>query len=177
MLWLIVAPVGFVAVLFAITVVVGAPYVPSHRKDISQLLDALNVGRDDILLDIGSGDGVVLGMAAHRGAKAVGVEINPLLVLLSRYRLRRFGKLISIRWGDSRRMQTLKKVTIIYVFAAAPYMSSIVDLAKRQAAEQRKSLVLVSYGFAITALGQARQIGPYMVYEIAPDNHFTDKKP
>ena len=49
------------------------------------------VGRGVKFADLGSGDGRVLIEAAKRGADATGFEINPILVLVSRYRIRKEG--------------------------------------------------------------------------------------
>ena len=77
-----------IILLFCVTALTGAPYVPSHRHDVQQALTKLyRLGAEDCLVDMGSGDGVVLKVARQQGARAFGVELNPLLVLLSRWRL------------------------------------------------------------------------------------------
>ena len=78
-----------IILLFCAMALTGAPYVPSHRRDVQQALTKLyRLGPEDCLVDMGSGDGVVLKIARQQGARAFGVELNPLLVLLSRWRLR-----------------------------------------------------------------------------------------
>ena len=53
--------VGGVLVLFALTAFTGAPYVPSHRRDIQRVFrEGVKLTKDDVVLDIGAGDGVVL---------------------------------------------------------------------------------------------------------------------
>jgi tRNA G46 methylase TrmB len=76
----ILAYVGLVIVLvFCSVIIFGAPYVPTRRRDISTAFDKLyKVGAQDTVLDIGSGDGLVLRAAARRGARAIGYEINTL---------------------------------------------------------------------------------------------------
>jgi SAM-dependent methyltransferase len=48
------------------------------------MLSMAQVGRGDVVFDLGSGDGRTVIAAAKRGARAVGVEYNPDLVALSR---------------------------------------------------------------------------------------------
>ena len=48
--------VGGVLVLFALTAFTGAPYVPSHRRDIQRVFrDGVKLTKDDVVLDIGAG--------------------------------------------------------------------------------------------------------------------------
>ena len=57
--------VGGVLVLFALTAFTGAPYVPSHRRDIQRVFrEGVKLTKDDVVLDIGAGDGIVLIEAA-----------------------------------------------------------------------------------------------------------------
>ena len=82
--WLIWVVIG-VALLFLVVVLRDAPYLPSHRRDLELAFTELYpIGPEDVLVDIGSGDGVVLRLAASHDAKAIGYEINPILVLVSR---------------------------------------------------------------------------------------------
>lgn len=49
------------------------------------------VGKKDTILDVGSGDGRILIEAAKLGAKAIGYEIDPVLVWQSRKRIKEEG--------------------------------------------------------------------------------------
>lgn len=52
---------------------------------VSRLLELARVGPDDLVYDLGSGDGrVVIAAAAHYGSRGVGFEIDPDLVARSR---------------------------------------------------------------------------------------------
>ncbi len=58
-----------------------APYVATPDRVVRQMLEAANVSSDDVVFDLGSGDGRIPIMAAQEfGARAVGVEIDPDLV-------------------------------------------------------------------------------------------------
>jgi precorrin-6B methylase 2 len=57
----------------------GAPWVPTPRRVVHKMLEMAEVGPDDLLVDLGCGDGRLLISAARRcGARAVGIEIDPL---------------------------------------------------------------------------------------------------
>ncbi len=53
------------------------PYVPTPRPVVAAMLDMAEVGPDDYLIDLGSGDGRIAIMAAQRGARALGVDLDP----------------------------------------------------------------------------------------------------
>lgn len=70
----------------------AGPYVPSPDGVVSEMLDMAKVGPEDFLIDMGSGDGrIVLTAAKLRGARGLGIEIQPDLVALSQEAARRQG--------------------------------------------------------------------------------------
>jgi len=58
-------------------------WVPTPQALVEKMLDMAKVGKDDLVMDLGSGDGRNIISAAKRGAKAIGVEYNPDMVALS----------------------------------------------------------------------------------------------
>ena len=53
-------------------------WVPSESTVITAMLDAANVGPNDVVYDLGCGDGAIVITAASRyGARGVGVDIDP----------------------------------------------------------------------------------------------------
>lgn len=69
-----------------------APFVPSPQITVEEMLRLANVGPEDIVYDLGSGDGrVVIAAATRFGARAVGVEIDPTLVAQSKSSAARAG--------------------------------------------------------------------------------------
>ena len=64
-----------------------APFAPTEARRVRVALDAARVREDDVVLDLGSGDGAVLVQAAKDiGCRCVGVELCPSLVQTSRER-------------------------------------------------------------------------------------------
>ena len=53
------------------------PYVPTPRRVVEAMLEIAEVGPEDYLIDLGSGDGRIAIMAAQRGARSLGVDIDP----------------------------------------------------------------------------------------------------
>jgi SAM-dependent methyltransferase len=73
---LLVCVVGIISILW--TDFKGAPYVATPRQTARQMLELAQVGPEDVVYDLGSGDGRLLWLAAQEfGAQAVGIEIDP----------------------------------------------------------------------------------------------------
>ncbi|MEK7095943.1 MAG: hypothetical protein AAB896_01490, partial [Patescibacteria group bacterium] len=75
----------------------GAPFVPTMKKERKAALDLLDLKPGQVLVDLGSGDGSLLVLAAQRGIRAVGYEINPFLWAYSWLRTRRYGRQVSVK--------------------------------------------------------------------------------
>lgn len=59
-------------------------WVPTADELVGKMLDMAKVTKDDIVYDLGSGDGRTVITAAKRGARSYGIEYNPDLVELSK---------------------------------------------------------------------------------------------
>ena len=59
-------------------------WVPTPQPLVEKMLDMAKVTPKDFVVDLGSGDGRTVITAAKRGATALGIEFNPLMVTLSR---------------------------------------------------------------------------------------------
>ncbi len=66
-------------------------WVPTPEELVEKMLDMAKVTPQDIVMDLGSGDGRNVIAAAKRGARAIGVEFNPDMVALSRQRAKEAG--------------------------------------------------------------------------------------
>lgn len=70
----------------------GGPYVPTPSEIVLQMLQFAKVGPQDYVIDLGSGDGVIVLTAAHLyKASGEGIEIDPELVRLSNERAQNLG--------------------------------------------------------------------------------------
>lgn len=60
----------------------GAPWVPTPMSMVHEMLTMAEVGPNDVVYDLGCGDGRIIVAAARRyGARAVGIELDPLRFL------------------------------------------------------------------------------------------------
>ena len=67
------------------------PWVPTPDVLVDKMLEMAAVTADDLVIDLGSGDGRLVIAAARLGARAVGVELAPNLVALSERRAAEAG--------------------------------------------------------------------------------------
>jgi tRNA G37 N-methylase Trm5 len=79
------------------------PFVPTHELVVAEMLRIANVGKDDVLYDLGSGDGrIVIAAARQFGTRGTGIEIDPSLVDKANENARRAGVTDRVRFvvGD-----------------------------------------------------------------------------
>lgn len=131
--------------VFGFVIFFGAPYVPTLNKTQDIALDLLDLKPGQTLIDLGSGDGILLKKAAQRGLNGVGYEINPVLVLISRIMTWRYRKQVKIVW-DNFWTARWPKHDGIYVFLRASYM---VKLDKKIKDQSKKGTLLASNAFEI----------------------------
>jgi precorrin-6B methylase 2 len=123
------------ALPFALTVVAGlaaavliyflvllvrneAVYVPLPQETIDSMLKMAEIGPDDVLFDLGSGDGRVVIAAARRyGIRAVGIEKSGMLAWLSKRAVRKnmLEDRVHIVNGDFFE-QDLSEATVVTVY-------------------------------------------------------------
>jgi len=166
MLWIYI--VGAIVVLIGISAFFGAPYVPSHRKDVKRLFDEFTpLSPEDVVLDIGSGDGLVLREVSQRGAKAVGYEIHPLFVGISK--LLSFGDpRVLVRWANAWTAPFPKNVTLIYAFAVGRDGKKLSAKVQSEADTLNRPLTLVCYGNALPGKTPRQTFGAYYLYVFEP---------
>lgn len=130
---------GIVAT-FSLVIFVGAPYLPTLSPQIRAAFDLLEMEKGQTLLELGSGDGKVLLAAAQSGYKAVGIEINPLLVLVSRWRTRNYRKSVRVIWGNYWKV-AWPEADGVFVFLLDRFMPELDGRMQ----EYRKPLVSVAF--------------------------------
>jgi cyclopropane fatty-acyl-phospholipid synthase-like methyltransferase len=80
------------------------PYVPTPMEVIDRMLEMAEVGKDDVVYDLGSGDGRIVIRAAKKfGVRGVGIEMDAKLIELSKRKARKEGvsHLVEFRAEDA----------------------------------------------------------------------------
>lgn len=162
MWWLLWLVAGVVFVSFSVVLLAGAPYLPTLAPQVEIALKLSGLQQGQTLLELGSGDGRVLFAAAEQGMHAIGYELNPLLVVYSKIRARRYRGLVQVHWGDFWGKKWPPS-DAIFVFLLDKYMKK---LDKKIVQEYRgQEIKLVSFAFAIPGKTPAQQQGGVLLYE------------
>ena len=165
--FILVAVVFTLFLVFSVVVFVGAPYVPSQKKYVLRAFDYFGITASDVLIDVGSGDGIILRIASRYGARAVGYEINPFLVAIS--------KLLSVR--DPRVTVLLQNfwlarlpedATIVYAFAVSRDGKRLTKLMQREADRLGRPLKLLCFGSPLAHLKTVDTFEAYHLYIFQP---------
>lgn len=159
-LWIVLALLG---ASFLLIVFRGAPYVPTHGRDLEKLFELYRFRKRDILVDLGSGDGRVLAAAAHRGINAVGYELNPFLYWYSRIKLRTVEQ-AEVRLEDFWTSKLPDETAVVFVFLAGPFMAKLDRKLTKEAERLGHDVLLVSYGVKIPAKTIEAQEGALIAY-------------
>lgn len=110
--------------LFGLVVFFGAPYLPTFKKQIETALDLLDLQPGQTMLELGSGDGRVLRAAAIRGLNAIGYELNPILVVISKLRCWPYRGKVRVIWANYW-LQKWPQAEGIFVFLLPKYMNKL----------------------------------------------------
>jgi SAM-dependent methyltransferase len=145
------------------------PYVATPLPVVDTMLQLAAVGRDDVVYDLGSGDGrIVIAAARDYGARGVGIEIDPRLVAESTRRAEQAGLGSRVRFTTEDLFQTdLRPATVVTL-----YLTRELNLRLRPKllAELRPGARVVSHRFDMGDWRPERQVAmdvdgrQYVVY-------------
>lgn len=110
-------------------------YAPSPDEVIATMLKAARVGKDDLVYDLGCGDGRILIEAARRhGARGVGIDIDPARVAEARQRVaqEKLGARIEIRHGDALKVDDLARANVVTLYMLWEFNEKIRPILEKQ---------------------------------------------
>jgi precorrin-6B methylase 2 len=141
---------AFFVLLFLVTLLwilipafYGLPPVPTKPDRIRKALKLANLQPNEILYDLGAGDGRVLLIAAREfGAKAVGIEAGPIQCALIWLRAvaSGFGNKIQVRWENFYKAN-LSDADVVFVYATS---KEVIKLASHLEKQLKKGARVVS---------------------------------
>jgi SAM-dependent methyltransferase len=150
-------------ILFAFPQFSPIPYFPSNKKDLPLIIDALDIKNDQVILDMGAGDGVIIFEAAkyaydrNLNTQFIAIDINPILVgiMLIRRHFHPHKQYIKIRKSDMFTLDISKILpykfnhATLYAYISPRYLEHIVALAKKV---HSSNTSIVSYFYSIPSL-------------------------
>jgi len=127
----------------------AGPYVPSPQSVVSDMLRYADVGPDDFLIDLGSGDGrIVLTAAKVFGARGFGVEIKEELVRLSNETAQKEGLAERVKFMKQDLFKTdLSQATVITMYLLPDTVNLLKD---KFLAELKPGTRIVSHDYPLT---------------------------
>lgn len=146
---------GFLVVIFfRLIFSKKAPFVPIPEEALSKLLSETTLDENDVVYDLGCGDGRVLVYLAKkfRGATYIGIELRLFPYLLAKIRSRKYANITIIR-GDFFK-QDLTQATHIVTYLFPHVMDSL--LPKLEA--ELKHTTLISFDFSFSKKEAARKM-------------------
>jgi SAM-dependent methyltransferase len=95
-----------------------APYVPTSPHVVEQMLEVADVSSDDVVYDLGSGDGrIPIAAAKKYGARGVGIEIDSALVKKARAKARKAGVADKVRFRQGDLFNAdLREATVVTLY-------------------------------------------------------------
>lgn len=143
---------------------IGAPWAPTRKRAIERAFEELEIGEQDIVVDLGAGDGKVLLTAAVRGARAVGYELSPIMWIVAWLRTRGSGR-VSIYLRNFYRQNLPDSTTIIFVFLMPDVMPRLKRYLISQHLPQLQFVVSYAFQFQdVRPLGVIREQNCAPVY-------------
>ena len=149
----------------------GALYVSTSRKRIAAILDALPVQPEQMVIDLGCGDGRVLRRFRNRyGARSIGYEMNPVAYIKARILCLGIG-------GISVRMKNFWKADLTAADVVFCYLFPDVmdELSEKLCRELKPGATVVSCNFELPGWrperilrpGNSLHNDPIYIYKIA----------
>jgi len=154
--------------LSAATLDVPTPYIPSTRGNVDEMLRLAGVTSNDVVFDLGSGDGrIVIAAARDYGARGVGIDIDPVLVRESSENARRagVGERTEFRHSDIFAVD-LREATVVTMYLLS---GLVAKLEPKLLAELKPGTRIVAhdYGFPKWQPDRKLQISKtYMLYVV-----------
>jgi ribosomal protein L11 methylase PrmA len=131
-----------------------APYLPTPHDVVDRMLRLAEVTSEDVLYDLGCGDGRIVIAAAKLGAQGVGVDIEPFRVAESRENAARAGveHLTTFTAEDAMTLD-VSRATVVTLYLVEWSTEKLMPLLTSQL---RKGARIVSHSFPNRAMEPAR---------------------
>ena len=141
----------------------GIAYVPTEKERIKKMIKFAAVKKGDKAVDLGSGDGCLILALARAGAEAHGYEINYILVLWSKLRIKKAGLSgkAYVHWNNLWKAD-LKDFNIVFIYGFDYMMKK---LEEKLARELKPGARIVSNSFPLPTWPLSKKENGVYLYE------------
>ncbi len=124
----------------------GSPFVPTSSDQTKKILKEAGLKKNQVFLDLGCGDGrtVILADKLYN-VKAIGIDVNPVLIALSRLKARFQNSKAIFKVENILETDKIAKADVIYIFL----MPNFIDKLKNKLQTAKKGALIISHGFKI----------------------------
>lgn len=125
-----------------------APYVPTPQDVVERMLTLAQVGKDDVVVDLGSGDGRLVVTAAKQfGARGIGIDIDPARIAEGQANAARAGVEGRVQFRQQDALEAdVSQATVVTLYLLS---SSNVKLRPRLLAQLKPGARIVSHQFGM----------------------------
>jgi predicted RNA methylase len=123
---------------------------------IEVVMEFADIKKEDVLYDLGSGDGRILEEAAKKGIKVVGIEQNPILNWLARKRTKNFEN-VRIIQGDIFK-EKINEATIIVAYLSKAVTRKLQKKIEKEVKKGTK-IILIDHKFLGWKPIKVRRVG------------------
>jgi hypothetical protein len=152
------------SLFYIIPFLFGAPFEPSHKKQFEKIIEFAEVKKGDIIAELGSGDARIVIALAKKGAIVHGFEINPLLVLCSKARIKKLGlqKNAIIHWKSFWKTK-LDNYNTIILFQFHTIMRRLENKIKKESKKGTKIISSIWEFPALKPINKSEDVYLYIV--------------
>jgi SAM-dependent methyltransferase len=149
----------------------GAPWWPTPQKKVQRMLEMADVQTDEVVYDLGCGDGRVLITAVRRfHARAVGIEIDPLRFLLVQILITilRLRRRVTVKLSNFFE-QDLSKADVVFTYLLQDTNNKLFNKLNE---ELRPGTRVVSHNYSYPGwklIDEDKALGLYL-YEVVKPN-------
>lgn len=136
---------------------VAGPYVPTPSVIVDAMLKLADIRADDVVYDLGSGDGRLVITSARRfGARGVGVELQRRLVETARDNAKKAGVESRVRFVEGDLFETdIRDASVVMLYLLPQF---VMRLVPRLRAELRPGTRIVSHDYPLVPWRPDRQV-------------------
>ena len=126
---------------------IPVPYVPSTEVAVEEMLRLADVRANDVVMDLGSGDGrIPIAAARYFGARGIGIEIDPELVAKSQENARAAGVADRVQFIAQDVLKSdLTSATVVTMYLLSPLIERL--KARSLGLKPGTRIVAHDYGF------------------------------
>ena len=136
---------------------IAGPYVPTPWVIVEEMLKLADIRGEDVVYDLGSGDGRLVITAAKRfGARGVGVELQTELVEMARIGAKREGVTDRVKFVQGDLFETdIREASVVMLYLLPRFVTRLVP---RLRAELRPGTRIVSHDYPLAPWPPDREL-------------------